>query len=260
MKMETRTKAWINLGLLLLIIVVNFLGGTGQINGTSQSEVSDSYHTLITPAGFTFSIWSVIYILLLISMITMVIKHKDDYYSPVIERISPFLWLSYATNMIWIVLFSYRFVGVSTVFIFAYLFSLSIIMMRLKPLSQKRQWLLPLTIGLNTGWLFIASVVNVAASLVKIEWDGWGLSQSNWAMIMMVVATLLTLLVLSIVKNASFPLPIAWALFGIFMELNTSETNGFLGIVAIVCMISLLLISFFTFYKNQNSLYPVSIR
>ncbi|MGO4940224.1 tryptophan-rich sensory protein [Fundicoccus sp. Sow4_D5] len=257
MKMETKTKAWINLGLLLLTIFVNFLGGTGQINGTSQAEVSDTYHTLITPAGFTFSIWSVIYSLLIISMITMVVKHKDHYYSKVIERITPFLWLSYLSNMIWIVLFSYQLIGLSTLFIFAYLFSLSIMMMRLKQINQKREWLIPLTIGLNTGWLFIASVVNLAAFLVQINWGGWGLTDSNWATILMVVAALFTFLVLFIVKNASFPLPIAWAFFGIFMELNTSGSDAFLGIVAIVCLIFSLLISFFTFYQNQKSIYPV---
>lgn len=58
--MESRIKAWLKPGLLLLTLLVIFLGGTGQINGTSQAKVSDSYHTLITPTGFTFSIRSVV--------------------------------------------------------------------------------------------------------------------------------------------------------------------------------------------------------
>ena len=174
--MKTKTKAWINFGLLLLTLGVNFLGGTGRINNSSQAEVSNRYQTLITPAGFTFSIWSVIYGLLIISMIVMIVKHEDSYYKAVIERITPLLWLSYISNMIWIVLFSYIQIGWSTIFIFAYLFSLTMILKKVKELSQDRQWLLPLTFGLNTGWLFIASVVNVSAFLVQIEWGGFGIA------------------------------------------------------------------------------------
>ncbi|MER2010564.1 MAG: tryptophan-rich sensory protein, partial [Psychrobacillus sp.] len=66
--MKTKTKAWLNLGLLILTLGVNFLGGTGRINNLSQGDVSDMYNTLLTPAGFTFSIWSVIYGLLFISL------------------------------------------------------------------------------------------------------------------------------------------------------------------------------------------------
>ena len=116
--MNTKTKAWINLVLLLLTLGVNFLGGTGKINDASQQEVSDMYHTLITPAGFTFSIWGVIYGLLLISMIVMIIKHKDFYYKRVIDNITPLLWVTFITNMLWIVTFSYLQIGISTIFIF----------------------------------------------------------------------------------------------------------------------------------------------
>lgn len=254
--MKTKTKAWVNLGLLLLTLGVNFLGGTGRINNMSQGEVSDSYHTLITPAGFTFSIWSVIYGLLLICMITMVVKHEDRYYKEVIERISPFLWLSYLTNIIWIVLFSYVQIGLSTLFIFAYLFSLNFILMQLKGLSQNREWLLPLTFGMNTGWLFIASVVNVAAFLVQIDWQGFGVSDSTWAAIIMVVAVLLALIVLLIVQNAAFPLPIAWAFFGIFKELQSSGSNGLLGMISLVSMVFLMGITIFIFIRNEKSIYP----
>lgn len=255
--MKTKTKAWVNLVMLGITLVVNFLGATGKINGTSQAEVSNSYQTLITPAGFTFSIWSVIYTLLVISMITLLVKSKDSYYTQVIERMSPLLWLSYLTNIIWIVLFSYRLVGLSTIFIFAYLFSLSGILIQLKNITQERQWLLGLTFGLNTGWLFIASVVNVAAFLIKIEWNGFGLSYSNWAIIIMIVSLLLAFFVSSMVKNAAFPLPIAWAFFGIFMELQKTEGNGLLGIIAIVCMLFLVLLSVISFRRNRNSIFPV---
>src|SRR5699024_4691083 len=250
--MNTKTKAWINLVLLLLTLGVNFLGGTGKINDASQQEVSDMYHTLITPAGFTFSIWGVIYGLLLISMIVMVIKHKNFYYKRVIDNITPLLWVTFITNMLWIVTFSYLQIGISTIFIFVYLITLTLIVQKLRHLNDKKYWLMPLTFGLNTGWLFIASVVNIAAYLVQIEWTGFGISEDTWALIIIGVALLLATFVQFQVKNAVFPLPIAWAFFGINQELKTTGLYPTLEIAALVSLGLLVILAIYSFIHNKN--------
>ena len=64
--MDTTKKAWINAGFLLVTLIVNALGGLGFINGLSQKEVSDMFDTIITPSPSTFSIWGLIYSLLII--------------------------------------------------------------------------------------------------------------------------------------------------------------------------------------------------
>lgn len=255
--MNIKTKAWGNLALLLLTLGINFLGGTGRINNASQQEVSDMYHTLITPAGFTFSIWGVIYGLLLISMVVMIIKHNDYYYKKVIDSISPFLWIAFITNMLWIVTFSYIKIGISTIFIFVYLISLTLIVQRLRHMNDKKYWLLPLTFGLNAGWLFIASVVNIAAYLVQIEWGGFGLAEDTWALIIMFVAFLLAIFVQFQIKNATFPLPIAWAFFGINQELKTTGSYPTLEIVTLIILGLLIILAIYSFIRNKNSIYPL---
>ena len=52
------------------MIFINFLGASGFFNGMSQAAISDHYPTLITPAGFTFSIWGIIYSLLIYTTFT----------------------------------------------------------------------------------------------------------------------------------------------------------------------------------------------
>ena len=47
-----------------LMIVTNISANLIPINGVRTSEISDSYENLFTPAGFTFSIWGLIYFLL----------------------------------------------------------------------------------------------------------------------------------------------------------------------------------------------------
>ena len=75
-----RTKqAWTNLLFFVMTLIINTLGATGWINGMTQKDISDRFLTLITPAPSTFSIWSVIYSLLLASLIVMIIKKEDPY-------------------------------------------------------------------------------------------------------------------------------------------------------------------------------------
>lgn len=254
--MQTKKKAWINLIVLIATLVVNGLGGAGLINDSSQSEVSGDFQTLITPAGFAFSIWSLIYGLLAISMVVMIMKSNDTYYQKTIEKITPFFWLSSALNMAWIVTFSYYQIGLSTIFIFGYLISLTRIAQILRVIHEPKRWLLPVTFGLNAGWLFIATVVNVSAFLVQIEWGGFGIADTTWAVIMLVVSVVLCALVLLRLKNAAFPLSIAWAYFAIFSERMSADNGGAVGFVAIGGMLALVMLAVFIYKRNQNAILP----
>ncbi|MGB5257057.1 MAG: hypothetical protein WBN44_07355, partial [Woeseiaceae bacterium] len=48
-----------------IVIIVNYLSNALPINGQSMAEISAKYPSLFTPAGFTFSIWGIIYLALL---------------------------------------------------------------------------------------------------------------------------------------------------------------------------------------------------
>jgi tryptophan-rich sensory protein len=173
--MDRTKKAWINGLFLILTLVINTLGALGFINGLTQKEISDKYPTLITPNPATFSIWSVIYSLLLISMIVMIVKKDDAYYRSAVDQITGLFRLSCILNAVWIVSFSFELVELSTLFILAFVIVLSMLCRKLSLIQDKKRWLLPLTFGLYTGWLFIATVVNIAAALVKLNWDGFAL-------------------------------------------------------------------------------------
>mgnify|MGYP001228259447 CR=1 FL=1 len=111
--METKKKVGLNAIFLALTLVVNALGAFGLINGTSQSEVSDKYFTLVISAGFTFSIWSVIYGLLIASLVVMYLRREKEYYQKTIDKITPFFILTCLLNISWIVLFSFEMVEVA---------------------------------------------------------------------------------------------------------------------------------------------------
>lgn len=261
--MKLKTKSWINAIFLIVTLIVNGMGALGIINGLSQKEVSDMYQTLITPAPSTFSIWSVIYTFLIISIIVMIFKHQDSYYERAIDEISFLFWLSCALNIVWIVSFSYNLIGLSTIFIFAFLIVMVLIVERIGKIQTSGRYLLPITFGLYSGWLFIATVVNIAAGLVKAEWGRFGISEEIWSSVILLVAVGLTLLVLLKTKNALFPIPIAWAYFGIYNFLSAPE--GFQGKysllpnVALIGIVLLIGLSAIQFYKNKYMVMPSTL-
>ncbi len=56
---------WINVVAFMLTVLVNGLAGsTTLLGGKLTAEISDANPTLITPAGYVFSIWGIIYVLL----------------------------------------------------------------------------------------------------------------------------------------------------------------------------------------------------
>lgn len=255
-----RKKSWINALLLVATLAVNTLGGLGIINGTSQKEVSDRYPSLITPSSLTFSIWSLIYALLILSIIVMLVKNDDRYYQRAVDSISPLFWLSCVLNMAWIISFSYVLVELSVLFIFALVITLALICQKLLHIQEHRRWLLPLSFGLYTGWLFIATVVNIAAMLVKLEWDRFSLAEETWAMIILVVAIILVAVVLVRTRNAALPLPIAWAYFGIHQNLVSTDGHNaahpLLEAIAIGGIIILIALAGYQFYRNRMMLLP----
>lgn len=253
-------KAWINGLFFIITLAVNGLGGSGFINGTSQKEISDKYSTLITPSASTFSIWGIIFTLLIISIIVMIVKRKDVYYQNAIEEITVLFRISCILNIIWMITFSYLYVELSTLFIFGFLISLYHICEKLRKIHIEKHFLLPFTFGLYTGWLFIATVVNIAASLVKLEWDGFGIAPEIWAAIILIISLILVFIVLRLDKNVVFPLPIAWAYLGIFNALKASEVfqGEFMLIknISLVGMSILILMSAIQLYQNKLGLFP----
>jgi len=258
--MKRVKQAWVNLIFLAVTLVINTLGAMGLINGLTQREISDMYVTLITPSPATFTIWSVIYSLLLISMIAMIIKKDDPYYQRAVDQISNLFRISCILNIAWIIAFSLVLVEVSVLFILGFVITLALICMKLLEIREGKRWLLPASFGLYGGWLFIATVVNTAAALVKLNWTGFGLTQETWGSIMLVVAILLLIGVVLKIRNAVFPLPIAWAYFGINQILNSP--TGFDGefatleIVSLIGMAVLLIISVILFVRNHFAVLP----
>jgi hypothetical protein len=96
------------------------------------------------------------------------------------------------------------------------------------------------------GWITIASIANVAAALVSVNWNGFGINQETWAILIIAVALLITLLVVAMRRDVAYGLVIIWALVGIAVNQSGSQNIVMIaeisaGIVAVALAASILL-------------------
>lgn len=235
-----------NLVMLAVTLFFNFLSATGILNGISIAEVSGMYQTKITPAGFAFSIWGLIYTLLILTLGWLFYKREEVKAAQVIDAIGYRFILSSLANIAWVILFSYLQIAFSTIMIAILLLSLTSILMSFKKADSKLNPLYTITFGLYAGWVLIATVVNIAAALVQIEWGGFGIDELVWATIIIVVAVAIVYYVAYRTTNVMIPLPVAWAYYAIFV--GEELTVALLGMVVLVG------IAIYQLYRNHYSI------
>lgn len=209
----------INAAALIITIGVNYLSNTGLFNGNTMSTVSDKYYNLFTPAGYAFSIWGLIYLGLAGFVIytgrSLIGKAPD----PAVDKIGWWFVISCVANALWIVAWLNEWIGLSVFIMIILLISLLKIVVNLRmeldyqPL--KRYLFIYWPFALYAGWVSVALIANIAAWLTKIEWNGWGFSDTVWTIIMLSVAGLVNIFMIRTRNLREFGVVGIWALIAI---------------------------------------------
>jgi len=216
-----------NIAFFVLTVIMNSLAGSTKIiGGRNTADVSNANSTLITPAGYVFAIWGVIYILLGVFVVYQALpSQKGKVY---FNKISWLFILSSIVNIAWLFVWQYEYLSLSVLLIFALLATLIAIYVRLgigksnAILREKLAVHLPFSVYL--GWITVASIADVAATLVSYNWNGFGISPSTWAILVVAVALSITMLMLATRKDIAYALVIIWALVGIGVNHNGNQT------------------------------------
>jgi hypothetical protein len=243
------------------VVFINYLSNTGVMNGKTIGSLSDSIRSLFTPAGYAFSIWGLIYLFLLGFVIYQVrslfVKVKNDDF---VEKIGFWFIISCIANSAWIFAWIYEYTGVSCIFIFLLLVSiLKIIInnkMQIEAVKKSKLLFVSLPFVIYGGWVTVASVANVSSYLVKINWNGFGISAEIWTIILILIATLINIIVIYKRKMYAFALVGAWALTAI--GIANKENYNTIAIIAFTAALLLVLVSLFikfkkVFFKNRSS-------
>ncbi|MFA5014411.1 MAG: hypothetical protein WC549_02580 [Actinomycetota bacterium] len=235
------TYALLNFIGLLGVIVVNALAVILPINNVTTQELSDKYPNLFVPAGITFSVWGVIYILLILFIIYQFVaafrKSPDE--RGIFEKIGILFFLSCGFNIAWILSWHYEIVWLSLIIMVLLLLSLIFIYIRLgtgRPgIKNYEKVFVNIPFSVYLGWITIATIANVTAYLVNINWNRFGISEQLWAVIIITVGVIITIAALFSRNDIFFPLVVIWALVGILLRriADTSVPDNLVTIASI---------------------------
>ena len=230
-------------------VLVNGLASSLALNGRTTAEVSDLYFTLVTPAGYVFAIWGVIYALLLVFVVFQALPSQRE--KPFLRQINVLFILSSVFNVVWLFLWHYDRIVLSVALMFALLATLIAVYLRLgigkTMVTLKERVFVHLPFSVYLGWITVASIANVASALVAVGWDGFGLASDVWAVLVIAVALLITLGVIATRKDAAYSLVLVWALVGIAVNQSAYQNvllASLIGAVTIaVALVAVLAVS-----------------
>jgi benzodiazapine receptor len=231
---------------IISLIVMNYLSNTGAFGGRTNANISDKYHTLITPAGYAFSIWGIIFLGLLVFAIFQALPAQRT--NPRFRSIGWWVILNAFCNAIWSPLFNNERIGLALIVILVMLFSLVVIEQQLlerrhesllptdpdatlpeSAASPAETWIARIPFSIYFGWLTVATILNVAVYLKATDFSLMGLSEQTWAISILFVGLLVGAVIFNRYRSVAYILVFAWAYVAIAVE---QAGNGQLPLVA----------------------------
>jgi len=201
-------------------IIVNALANIIPFGGRTTGDLSDMYDVFFIPAGYVFSIWSLIYLGLGAYTVYQAIPAQRD--NPQLRAIGWLFVLSCIFNSAWIFVWHYQFVGLSILIMLALLASLMAIYSRLyssyRLASSAEKIIMHWTFRVYLGWITVATIVNVTTFLDFSGYEGAPLAPEMWAAIMLAIATAIGLYFALKMRDVAYALVLVWAFVGIFIK------------------------------------------
>jgi hypothetical protein len=240
---------------LIVTIVINYLSNTGMLNGNTMKTVSNKYFNYFTPAGYAFSIWGLIYLGLLGFVFyswRSLLKEKEE--DSILLKISWWFVLSCCANSLWVVAWLYEYTGASILLMVVILVSLLKIVvntrMELDAQPLKMYLFVFWPFALYSGWISVALIANIAAFLTKIHWDGWGISNVSWTIIMIFIAGLINISMVKWRNLREYGLVGIWSLMAI--SVSNNHSNGSKAVVFTCYVVAAILLVFITISSLKN--------
>jgi translocator protein len=239
----------------IFALIMNGAANAIPLNGRHTGEISDSFKVIFVPAGYVFSIWGLIYL----GLIAYTIYHSlpSQRTNPVLAKTGWIVSLSSIANGAWIYFWHYGYYAVTLLVMLILLACLLAIYQRLNigrtRFSVREKWIVSIPFSNYLGWITVATIANATALLSYIGWNGWGISEIGWTLIMLGAAVVIAGLMSFTRSDIAFTLVLAWAFVGISVRwLNLSPVNiaGFAS--AAIVLLLLLLSRILPSSRNQR--------
>jgi hypothetical protein len=239
----------------ILMIITNTLANTLPINNINTGEVSYKYPNLFQPTGMTFSIWGIIYTLLIIYLISrfmsLGIDHSSDTNNLYI-KINIIFGISSLLNIAWLFAWHYDKMILSTIIMIGLLVSLIVI----AKWTIGEDLLTRASFSVYLAWISIATIANITILLVKLGVPNFTESAILTTSIMLIIGLVISSLWIIKESDYIYGVVIIWAYLGILIRhLSSSELNKAYPLIylsTVFSIIVLISISLSIFIRNLN--------
>jgi hypothetical protein len=224
---------------------MNYLANALPLGGQSTGTVSDKYPTLFTPAGFTFAIWGIIYLGLLLFVIYQSIPtYRED---PLLKRIHGPFQLNCLANGIWLLFWHYDMLWLSLIIMFVILATLIVIYIRIredeKKLSFAEKLFIQIPFSIYVGWITVATIANISIVQYYMECNDSGLHAIVWTLIKLAASGAIGVWMIYRKTDVAYILVIAWASFGILSKQSEIlQVAGAAGMLVALCFTAITVI------------------
>ena len=209
-----------NLVTVIIALTVNILASTLPLNGQNTGEISDRFQVYFVPAGYVFAIWGIIYIGWIAFVIYQFRSSQKE--SPRLRRLGYLFALSNLANAAWLFCWHYNQFGLSVLVMLTLLGLLIASYLRLNvngsSVASAERWSVDIPFSIYLGWITVATVANVTDLLYQVEWNGFGITDQIWAVIMIAVASMLGFLMALTRKDAAYLFVLVWSFVGIALK------------------------------------------
>jgi len=189
----------------------NALAGSGALFGTTTGAVSDSIGTGVTPAGWAFSIWGLIFIALLIfAGFQALPRARGARYDTIAI---PFI-LANLLNGLWQIPWLSRRFAIAALVIVGILGCLIWLYIRLDRLGMTtiERWVLGVPISLFLAWLSVATALNITVALAAAGWEG----SAVWPPLVVLAIVVIATTLLARTGDVAFASVLIWAFAAIY--------------------------------------------
>ncbi|MEF2966216.1 TspO/MBR family protein [Paenibacillus sp. M1] len=209
---------WWNCLLFLALIAINIFAEAIPLGSGRTGELSERYLTLLTPAGYAFAIWIVIYILLGCAVVYLFRRKDAD--KPWGRMFTLWFALSCLFNAGWLALWHYESLIPSFAAIVLLLVSLAMIYRYSREIlhpTRGETWFLRIPFSLYFGWVFTASLINLQVILQHSRLRV-SLPQPETAIILLIIGAIAMMLVGNRTRDGLLPLPTAWGYIAVAVK------------------------------------------
>jgi hypothetical protein len=248
----------------LAMIAVNALANILPINGVTTGQLSDSYPNLFTPAGLTFAIWGLIYLLLggyTLYQLEVFQGNSKAVKTDLLNKIGILFSISSIANAAWIFSWHYEIIPLSMLLMVVILICLIFINQTLKnkQLSEIEYLFVRLPFSVYFGWITVATIANATVLLVSLGWKGFGLTEATWAVIIIFVGFIIGVSTMLKNRDIAYGLVIVWAYAGILLKHISPEGFGgqYSAVIAsaVICIFLLLLSAVYILISKKKKMY-----